>query len=447
MPIEFSCPSCRQLVRTPDTTAGKKGKCPHCRSVVQIPAPRSAGKLPSKSPSAAPQPNLRGAAAGAGPAAAASTVEFFCVECGQLVRTPAAAAGKKGKCPNCRAVIDIPRKREPGGSGVGSREAGFGRQRSGGASPPQIEGDDLAELPELSPMDGDLEPLSPDPLAGYASPTAASTHGSHPPSLPDLTPLIDEVLPTIPALPAGGGGLPSGSPFAAGSQPRRIFSNVGRDGLPWERDPSTDSFFETLKLVISAPQEAFEMMRRTGGIGNPFGYLLFSSVLAYFLVVLISFVLELLRAIIFWVFSSKQEPLTIHWDAMFLALGAVACVAIIAAIAKGTLGGLISASIYHLCLLVCGGARNGFQATYRVVAFGTGSVQMLLAIPIIGPLFALVMHLVVLTYGFKNAHGISGGKALLATILPTLAGVCCAGTMFLLYLPTFLQAMKEAYGN
>jgi phage FluMu protein Com len=44
MPIEFPCPQCNQLLRTPDDTAGRKAKCPQCASVVDIPvAPQSEG--------------------------------------------------------------------------------------------------------------------------------------------------------------------------------------------------------------------------------------------------------------------------------------------------------------------------------------------------------------------------------------------------------------------
>ncbi len=35
-------------------------------------------------------------------------IEFNCQNCGRLMRTPDAAAGKKGKCPSCSATMDIP---------------------------------------------------------------------------------------------------------------------------------------------------------------------------------------------------------------------------------------------------------------------------------------------------------------------------------------------------
>lgn len=37
-----------------------------------------------------------------------STIEFACTSCGKKMKTGAANAGKKGKCPKCGAVLDIP---------------------------------------------------------------------------------------------------------------------------------------------------------------------------------------------------------------------------------------------------------------------------------------------------------------------------------------------------
>ena len=39
--IEFHCPHCHRLVRTPPGTAGKRGVCPGCRRIVDIPLIRS----------------------------------------------------------------------------------------------------------------------------------------------------------------------------------------------------------------------------------------------------------------------------------------------------------------------------------------------------------------------------------------------------------------------
>lgn len=42
MPIDFRCPQCNKLLRTPDGSAGKHAKCPQCGLEVVIPAPVAA---------------------------------------------------------------------------------------------------------------------------------------------------------------------------------------------------------------------------------------------------------------------------------------------------------------------------------------------------------------------------------------------------------------------
>src|SRR6185369_12740785 len=110
-------------------------------------------------------------------------------------------------------------------------------------------------------------------------------------------------------------------------------------------------------------------------------------------------------------------------------------------------GSFINAAMYHVCLLVCGAARGGFQATYRVVCFGMGSVYMLAAVPIVGPLAALFMYFMVLTYGFKSAHDTSGGRAFFAVILPSLIGLCCLGGLLLTSAPAIMEALKNAHDH
>ena len=72
----------------------------------------------------------------------AESVEFTCAACGEVVRAPARAAGKKGKCPRCRALTPIPETKSS------QRRDSPARKR-----PPSPSDDTLEELPELSPAD------------------------------------------------------------------------------------------------------------------------------------------------------------------------------------------------------------------------------------------------------------------------------------------------------
>ncbi len=100
--IEFACPHCGLPVRTPAATAGKKGKCPNCSAVVQIPK-QSTVSTPASTGHKRLIPVSQSAAVDA-----STRLEFQCPRCTKPVRTPLGAAGKKGKCPTCGAIVDIP---------------------------------------------------------------------------------------------------------------------------------------------------------------------------------------------------------------------------------------------------------------------------------------------------------------------------------------------------
>lgn len=97
--IEFICPKCGLPVQTPLATAGRKGKCPSCRAIVLIPDSPSV-------PPTSPPPQVRPARQRS--AAPRQRCDFSCPHCGNLVRPPPGAAGKKGRCPTCSRVVDIP---------------------------------------------------------------------------------------------------------------------------------------------------------------------------------------------------------------------------------------------------------------------------------------------------------------------------------------------------
>jgi phage FluMu protein Com len=420
MAVEFSCPYCQQLVRTPLSAAGKKGKCPQCKAVVQIP-----GGAASEHSAVHATPSR--ASAQTTSANEAARIEFFCVECGQLVRTPALMAGKKGKCPNCQSLITIPLK------AAGSKSSAVMRRSEMGGPKPSW----LTPGVELTPLE-ELTPIGPPPPPSAAGP-------------PDLAPLLDEVLP--PLTPLEGPTLArlpvsewrANLPFAAEASPtpRRRLLDIGRRGLPWERDPTTETFFETVRYVLSAPGDAFLTMRRDG-IGSPVGFFLVAAVLGNLMAVVIASVVQLILGIIYIAIADPGQSLFIKWDVLFFRMAAGCCVAIAAAMLSGTVGGLVTAVMYHVSLLVCGGANAGFATTYRVVGFGLGSIYMLASLPIVGPVFAIVMQPIVLTYGFMNAHETSGIRAFLAAMLPMLLGMCCFGFVLLHNWDAIAAAFQEA---
>ncbi|MEE3368160.1 MAG: hypothetical protein VX346_02325 [Planctomycetota bacterium] len=100
--IEFDCQQCRQTVRVPATSAGKKGRCPHCQQVVQIPQQAQPPAVPDQNTEQTTPRQSQPAASANG------KIEFDCQQCWKTVRVPATSAGKKGRCPHCQQVVQIP---------------------------------------------------------------------------------------------------------------------------------------------------------------------------------------------------------------------------------------------------------------------------------------------------------------------------------------------------
>jgi hypothetical protein len=262
----------------------------------------------------------------------------------------------------------------------------------------------LVPLDDQLPM---LAPISTDPLAG----------------LPTVSPL------GIPPAHMGAPLNPYSSPAATSYsqpayQPRQIHDG-NRRGLAWENDPSMDSFSDTVNEVLGSPQEAFRKMRRSGGIGNPMGFFIIGGVIGQIASAIYS---TIIQAIIL-----ASNGGVFPWEALII-YGAFQLIGgIIGVVIAGVVGMFISAAIGHLCLMMVGGANAGYEATYRVLCFGAGSVAVLNAIPIVGPLIGIFMTFVVLIHGYTHAHEIPGGKAAMAVFLPLIlfCCLCCTPAGFL----------------
>jgi serine/threonine-protein kinase len=107
---------------TPETPSSDKIEftCPHCSLPVRTPLATAGkkGKCPScgavfQIPSSSTATTSGSGTKPAKPRAAtgakaAQRIEFACPQCRNTVATAASAAGKRGKCPSCGAVVDIP---------------------------------------------------------------------------------------------------------------------------------------------------------------------------------------------------------------------------------------------------------------------------------------------------------------------------------------------------
>jgi hypothetical protein len=197
-----------------------------------------------------------------------------------------------------------------------------------------------------------------------------------------------------------------------------------RSGLPWEHRKERgffNAFVETLVMVLTKPGEAFAVMKREGGLGEPLIYALIGGCLGGIVSLLFSLGLHSVGF-----FADRHDTF-----AAMTGMGVGSAAFIILVPLFIVIGLFIGSAIVHLCLMIVGGANHSFETTFRVLAFSQGSTGPLQMIPICGGLIAFVWALVCNCIGLARAHDTDTGRAVLAVLLPVI--VCCGG-MFLLFM-------------
>lgn len=104
-------------------------------------------------------------------------------------------------------------------------------------------------------------------------------------------------------------------------------------------------------------------------------------------------------------------------------------------------GIFVTSGVLHLCLMLVGGERSGFEATFRVVAYGQAS-QLWGVLPLVGPLVSAIYALVLYIVGLREVHGIGTGRAAVAVFLPAVAFMVVIGLVVSALLIPFIMGMK-----
>jgi phage FluMu protein Com len=344
------------------------------------------------------------------------TIEFRCGQCNQLLRVPDNSAGKNARCPKCQALMQVPSSSPaplPGPFGAASVASPPPLPPLPGPStappfvsppPPPPKGDDpFAFL-------GGAAPAKPTPPA---NPFGDSGLGGAPPAPPQFgSPPAPFGAPSVNPYASPGGGYAGG--YAGG------VANYGpRSGLPWEvKRQSFGSWWETMMMIVSTPSLAFTRMRQYGGLGSPIMFAIWGlgMPVALLMCLLIPF------AILIAVGAGNEGGAGMGLGIGVGMIFGFAVALIFYVFVAATLGALIAAAIYHVCLLMVGGARQGFETTFRVVSFVQGGIApvgvLLGLIPYLGGLLHLIWMIVLLIIGLAKAHEIPTGKAALAVLLP-----------------------------
>lgn len=210
---------------------------------------------------------------------------------------------------------------------------------------------------------------------------------------------------TTPPLPPEGGGEPPAP------EPR----------LPWEersRVGFVEALIQTVRLLVTDPNEAFSRMRPDGDLTSP---MLFGILVSWVSMLLSQFWSFLLSSSFRGAFGGAEgleelfrTPSVPELVGLFV-LWPVIFVVIV----------FIGSAIVHLCLLLVGAmerSEQGFEGTVKVYLYSTVA-WLAMIVPFVGGLVATLWSLVLQVLGYATVHRTSQGRALIAVLIPTI--VCC----------------------
>jgi len=210
-------------------------------------------------------------------------------------------------------------------------------------------------------------------------------------------------------------------------------STIGeiRTGPPWEHRRQlglVKTAWDTVRQVLTDPNMTFSAMNRDGGIASPLLYFLFVAGAGWSVNIIFSLAIESLG-----LFAShlQSEKTVTDFAAFAVSVGAAVVLLPIAL----TICSFIAAGVLHLSLMICGGAKQTFETTYRTYCYAFGSAGLLQAVPICGGLVSLIWGIIACSIGLARTHETSTGRAVAAVLAPFVLcfGVLIAFSIMMIY--------------
>jgi hypothetical protein len=189
-------------------------------------------------------------------------------------------------------------------------------------------------------------------------------------------------------------------------------------GLAWEMQAiGPESFFDTAKLFITAPAQAWAKTRETGDYTRP---LLFALIVAW-----VGAIFNAVWGTMFGAGLMKMLPAQYsRFGAM--GMGGRGLVAnIILAPIFIAIGLFVGSAIFHVSFMIVGALTNSksqFEGTFRVVSYSS-IAHIAYVIPFVGGFVVLVWRIYLMMLGVQQLHKASQGKALIGILLPVV--LCC----------------------
>jgi hypothetical protein len=197
-------------------------------------------------------------------------------------------------------------------------------------------------------------------------------------------------------------------------------------GIPWDnrdRLGLSTALIETLKLVLFDPVRFYRAMPTSGGLPGP---LAFGLLVAYFGLAVSAtyqFVFQSIGGRMIADLGSRGE-----FGRLSHVIGSG--VGLVGTLILGPVLLLIAlflgSGITHLCLMLLGGAKRDYEATFRVACFAQAP-SIFAVVPFCGGPIHVVYQIVLSIIGISEAHQVSRMTAAAAVLLPIVLVCCCCG--------------------
>ena len=231
---------------------------------------------------------------------------------------------------------------------------------------------------------------------------------------------------------------PPSASFAPGEPPPG-----GPPPLPWEdrqRLGFVNALVETIKLLVTAPGEAYRRVREKGDFFSP---LLFA--------VIVGWVMAIVGQL--WSLAFQSTLITLlpselrHQIGPMLAGSAAGfVVAVIVAPILIMIGLFIWSGIVHLCLMMVGGTGGstaGFEGTFRAISYAQVA-SLAQVVPMAGGLIGVVWGIVLQVIGLATLHKTSHGKAAMAVLIPIVLCCVCVAAVIAIAGASLFAALSNA---
>jgi len=196
-----------------------------------------------------------------------------------------------------------------------------------------------------------------------------------------------------------------------------------RGDTAWERRRSwidLSAMFEMVRQVLIEPISTFRRMKTAGDIGSPMLFAVLLGTVGGLGALVWNQVLQGLYMMNLQRFIDMPEGFAAQNFALSAGMMIISALMTPVFVAIGL---FVSAGILHLCLLITGGANNGFEATFRVAAYCTGATALFQLLPVCGGFIVFFWGVAIQILGVREIHETDTWRAVVAVLLPL--AVCC----------------------